>query len=83
MLIKSRNFTPNKCEKTFEADGFGWAPGYEKKFEGSHKNSQRYGKNYSRMKGMCLKCDKYKPDVKVTGSGCEYCSLPENEHCQK
>ena len=34
MLIKSRNFSPTKCENTFEGDGFGWAPGQEKKFEG-------------------------------------------------
>ena len=34
MLIKSRNFSPTKCEKTFEKDGFGWAPGQEKKFKG-------------------------------------------------
>lgn len=34
MLIKSRNFSPTKCESTFEKDGFGWAPGQEKLFKG-------------------------------------------------
>ena len=34
MLIKSRNFSPTKCENTFEKDNFGWAPGQEKKFKG-------------------------------------------------
>lgn len=37
MLIKTRNFSLNKdkMEGTFDqGDGLGWAPGYEKKFEG-------------------------------------------------
>lgn len=80
MLIKSRNFSPNKCEKTFEEDGFGWAPGQEKKFEGSHKNSARYGKNYQLMKGICGKCDKF---TDKEGTAGEHCALPANEHCQK
>lgn len=44
MLIKSRNFSPTKCEATFEKDGFGWAPGQEKKFEG--KRTPVAVKNY-------------------------------------
>ena len=55
MLIKSRNFSPTKCENTFEKDGFGWAPGQEKRFEGVGINSVRYGKNFSMMKGVCKK----------------------------
>jgi len=78
--IRSRNFTPNKCEGTWEKDGFGWAPGSEKKQEGVGINTIRYGKNFSRMKGYCLKCDKF-TDKKGTAG--EHCSLPVNEHCQK
>lgn len=82
MLIKSRNFSPTKCENTFERDGYGWAPGQEKKFEGRgiDTNSPRYGKNYSRMTGLCAKCDKFTDIDKATG---EHCSLPANERCQK
>ncbi len=77
--IKSRNFSPTKCENTFEKDGYGWAPGQERKFEGSHKNSTRYGKNYARMKGDCLECDK---STGKKGTAGEHCGLPANEHCQ-
>jgi hypothetical protein len=80
MLIKSRNFSPTKTENTFEKDGFGWAPGQEKKFEGTHRNSPRYGKNYSRIFGTCRGCDKY---TFKSGTAGEHCSLPANEHCQK
>ena len=81
MLIKNRRFRPDKCEDTFEKTGFGWAPGMEKKFEGTgiKTNSARYSKNFSRMKGFCLKCDKY-TDKKGTSG--EHCSLPGNEQCQ-
>ncbi len=47
MLIKSRNFSLNKDkqEGTFDqGDGLGWAPGYEKKFEG--KRTPKAVKNY-------------------------------------
>lgn len=51
MLIKSRNFSPTKCENTFEKDGFGWAPGQEKSFKGrgTNRNSAQYGKNYDKI----------------------------------
>ncbi|KKN73183.1 hypothetical protein LCGC14_0403560 [marine sediment metagenome] len=79
MLIKSRNFSPTKCEGTYEKDGFGWAPGQEKKFEGTQSNSARYTKNYSLAFGACKKCDKYEGKPSTDGS---HCSLPINEHCQ-
>ena len=79
MLIKSRNFSPNKTELTYEQSGFGWAPGSEKKFEGTVIDRIRYRKNYSRMKGNCAKCDKL-TDKKGTAG--EHCSLPANENCQ-
>ena len=82
MLIKTRNFSlsKEKMEGTFDkGDGLGWAPGYEKKFEGVGINKIKYGKNYSKMKGVCKKCDKF---TDKTGVG-EHCSLPVNEHCQK
>ena len=78
MLIKSRNFSPTKCENTWEKDGFGWAPGQEKKFEGTQSNSARFTKNYSLMKGDCEKCDKR---TGKKGTAGEHCSLPANEHC--
>ncbi len=80
MLIKSRNFSPTKCENTFEKDGFGWAPGQEKKFEGVVVNRKNYGKNYNRGTGVCEKCDKFKGKKSAVS---EHCSLPVNEHCQK
>jgi len=80
MLIKSRNFSPTKCENTFEKDGFGWAPGQEKRFEGVAINAIRYGKNFSQGMGTCRKCDKF---TGKKGTNGENCSLPANEHCQK
>lgn len=82
MLIKTRNFSleKEKMEGTFDkGDGLGWAPGYEKKFEGTQSNSARYTKNYSQMQGVCKKCDKHKGKPSTNGS---HCSLPINEHCQ-
>lgn len=79
MLIKSRKFSATKCEGTYEKDGFGWAPGQEKRFEGTQANSTRYTKNYSQMTGVCKKCDKYKGKSSTDGS---HCTLPINEHCQ-
>jgi len=82
MLIKTRNFSPGKQEKTFENDGFGWAPGQEKKFEGTEQRDNiRYGKNYQRMRGVCKRCENY-TGVK-TGTKGEHCSLPLNEGCPK
>ena len=82
--IKVRNFSLNKdkMEGTFDkrADGLGWGPGYEKKFEGVERNSIRYGKNYQKMAGICLKCDKC---TGKKGTAGEHCSLPGNEACQK
>jgi len=85
MLIKSRNFTPNKTERTFEeGGGYGWAPGQEKTFKGRVINTIRYSKNYSLMKGNCRKCDKLsKNGLPSRGTNGEHCSLPINEHCQK
>ena len=80
MLIKSRNFSPKKCEGTFEKDGFGWAPGQEKKFEGMGINKIKFGKGYSLAFGDCQECSKFTGKVKVAG---QHCSLPENEHCEK
>ena len=80
MLIKSRNFSPTKCENTFEKDGFGWAPGQEKKFEGTVINRVRYGKNFSFMKGFCNKCDRF---TGKEGTAGQHCSLQANEHCPK
>ena len=84
MLIKSRNFSPTKCENTCEKDGFGWAPGQEKTFKGRDINSVRYGNNYSLMSGSCRNCDKLSKDgLPSRGTNGEHCSLPINEHCQK
>ena len=91
MLIKTRNFSldKNKMEGTFDkGDGLGWAPGYEKKFEGVGRPGSeralgrtRYSKGYSLMVGDCLKCDKLKPNAK--GSAGKHCKLPETMECQK
>ncbi len=79
--IKTRTFSPNKTERTFdEAGGFGWTPGNEKRFEGAQSNSARYTKNYSRMHGDCVKCGKF---TDKPGTAGEHCSLPVNEHCEK
>ena len=77
--IKTRNFSPNKTELDFnQGGGLGWAPGQEKKFEGVGIDNIRYGKNYSRMDGTCLRCGKYKGNIGTAG---EHCSLPANESC--
>ena len=49
--IKTRNFSPTKTEKTFEQDGLGWAPGYEKKFEGmaTPASIKKYRDNYDKI----------------------------------
>jgi len=80
MLIKSRNFSPTKCENTWEKDGTGWAPGEEKRFEGVAINSIRFGKNFQQGLGICKKCDKF---TGKSGTNGEQCSLPVNERCQK
>ncbi len=81
MLVKSRNFsTAGRQEQSWEKDGFGWNPNYVKKFEGMDINSTRYGKNFQRMKGICLKCDKF---TDKNGTKGEHCGLPINEACQK
>ena len=82
ITIKNRNFSPTKCENTWERDGIGLNPAYAKGFEGSRVFSStiRYGKNFSFMKGICKKCDK---NTGKTGTNGEQCSLPNNEHCQK
>ena len=73
MLIKSRNFTPNKCELDYnQGGGLGWAPDQVKKFEGvEQRNSVRYEKNYSRMTGTCDKCQSYKDVNKTDGTHCK------------
>lgn len=50
-MIKSRNFSPTKCENTWEKDGLGWAPGQEKKFEGKRTREaiRNYRNNYDRI----------------------------------
>lgn len=79
MLIKSRNFTANKSEESWEKSGFGWNPDYVKRFEGQGIDKIRYGKNFSQGTGVCKKCDKF---TGKTGTKGEHCSLPANEHCQ-
>lgn len=72
MLIKSRNFSPTKCEGTCENGGLGWAPGYEKKFEGMGIDPERYGKNFERMMGNCDKCRQFDKSVtRADGSHCK------------
>ncbi len=81
MLTKSRNFSPTKCESTYEKDGFGWAPGYEKKFEGAILDPERYEKNYARMQGLCRKCFQFDSAVdKADGS---HCLLGKGKKCLK
>ncbi len=55
MLIKTRNFSLNKdkMEGTFDkGDGLGWAPGYNKKFEGRRtpKAIKNFSDNYDKIK---------------------------------
>ncbi len=83
IAIKTRNFSlnKNKMEGTFDkGDGLGWAPGYEKTFEGTGIDSVRYGKNYNRGIGICVKCDKFRGKESAVS---EHCSLPAKERCQK
>lgn len=82
MLIKSRNFSPTKCERNWDhpdGQGLGWAPGSEKRFEGQLINKIRYDKNFEQALGTCKKCDKF---TGITGTKGEHCSLPINERCQ-
>ncbi|KKL15521.1 hypothetical protein LCGC14_2504740 [marine sediment metagenome] len=78
--IKSRNFSPTKCEDTFEKSGFGWAPGQEKNFKGMRINKIKLGKGVSLAFGDCKLCSKFTGKVKIAG---QHCNLPENEHCEK
>lgn len=73
MLIKTRAFSPNKVEKTYDhAGGLGWAPGYEKKFEGvEQRDNTRYEKNFALLKGICEKCGFFIKDA--TGTKGEHC----------
>ena len=82
ITIKNRNFTPNKCENTWEKDGVGLNPDYAKGFEGSRtfSNSILYGKNLSLFHKLCKKCDKFTGKTDIVG---KHCGLPENERCQK
>ena len=80
--IKTHNFSlsRDKQEGTFDkGDGLGWAPGYEAKSEGLGINTIRYGKNFSRMKGTCKKCDCF---TGKNGTNGEHCSLPLSEGCK-
>lgn len=52
--IKTRNFSLNKdkMEGTFDkGDGLGWAPGYEKKFEGARtpEATKKYSIGYDKI----------------------------------
>ncbi len=51
ILTKSRNFSPNKTELTYEQGGFGWAPGQEKLFKGkqSPMAAKKYRKGYDKI----------------------------------
>ena len=81
MLIKSRNFSPTKCENTFEKDGFGLAPGYEKRFEGTEVDKTRYDKNYSRMMGLCDNCPEF--DKSVPRADGSHCKMGKGVPCQE
>ena len=80
--IKTRNFSATKCEKTFDGpDGLGFAPGYEKRFEGTDIDKQRFDKNYCRMKGICKRCEQFdKTADKADGS---HCKLGKGVKCLK
>jgi len=81
MLIKSRNFSPTKCEGTYDHGGLGWAPGYEKRFEGTEVDKTRYDKNYARMMGQCDTCPEFdKTATKADGS---HCKLGKGVPCQE
>ena len=77
--IKTRNFTANKTERNFvEGGGLGWAPGQERKFEGTGINTIRYGKNHSKIFGTCKKCKQF---TEKKGTAGEHCSLPRDKAC--
>lgn len=69
---KNKNYV-NKGELDFhEGGGVGWAPEYVKKFEGTGIDPERYGKNFSRLQGVCRKCEQFDKTVdKVDGSHCK------------
>ncbi len=56
-----------------EGGGVGWNPDYVKKFKGTgQKDQKRYGKNFSRMKGICRKCGHFDKTIdKADGSHCK------------
>jgi hypothetical protein len=73
VAAKNKNFV-NKGELDFyQGGGVGWHPDYVKTFEGQeHRDNERYGKNFSRMKGVCKKCDHFDKTVdKADGSRCK------------
>ena len=81
--IKVRNFTPKKCEDTFEKDGFGWAPGQEKHFKGGRisRDNEKYGKNFARLLMLCKKCKLFDKSIqKADGS---HCKLGKGRKCPK
>lgn len=75
MLIKTRNFsTAGRQEVGFDeprSGGFGWAPGYVKKFQGMDIKKERFDRNYNRMQGVCTKCSFYQDVDKADGSHCK------------
>lgn len=81
MLIKSRNFSPTKCEDTCENGGLGWAPGYEKKFEGMDIKKERYDKMFNRLKMLCDKCKLF--DKTVDRADGSHCKLGKGVKCPK
>lgn len=78
MLIKSRNFSPTKCEGTFEKTGFGWAPGQEKRFIAKF-DRKRFGKGHSLAFGTCKGCARYTGSKRIG----EHCNLPADIHCER
>jgi len=79
---KNSNYV-NKGELDYhQGGGVGWAPGYVKTFEGTEqRDNERYGKNFSRMKGVCRKCEQFDKTVdKADGS---HCKLGKGVKCTK
>ncbi len=74
----NKYFNTSKCETTFDKDGFGFAPGYEKKFEGVEVDRIRLDKNLARFHGLCKNCDKH---TGKKGTNGEHCDQPVNESC--
>ncbi len=63
-----------KCER-------GLTEKYKMKFEGTEqRNRFLYGKNYSRMKGKCVKCKNFDPKKSKSVDG-SHCKLPADKHC--